>query len=575
MKQNEKFSIFYQTISFCLQSKCAYQDNGEINSYIEQLSKEVSGQGGVEKPTYNCSNFEDINKYLEREITNTCRHQFPKEWTVIQLCKNFNPVSLSSKHEDIVNYNTGLSLTVFKHSAIKDLLMLEIKKQSHSTENLFEKVYKLNKKITESLNYNKVPSETTAEKNDSKEKYWKASKDIEVYVQDLVTLLKSFIGPWLCVLTGNFKSRKSVDTENEIKAKVFEFLKARNFNEHQEKLIHLVARRTDLLTHQQIFLAITYILREKENLGYSDIDLNDLYDHLTWIKQEFVYDDVTTHPCILIVDELLDQLPFEMINTSQEFTRVCSFANLKRLFERYCGSMENGYVLCPTANCQAIVNPDGTLSLMEERLRGFFNYWLPSWKLTCNQKPTNDEFLEILSQTDALVYCGHGNGLTLCTDNVYNLKTKAVVFLFGCGSVALSSSGLNSEMKGAHSYYHIGWSPVVVGFLWTVTDFNTDLCSTKILSAWINSPSNKAHWQCLDKMMWKKNGSTGEFNFHLQCFNIQTFLSHLSAFTRVGDVVTSNSLSEITTKMHSDNDLPISLKAALVYRGLPVINCTK
>jgi hypothetical protein len=427
---------------------------------------------------------------------------------VIQLCKNFNPESLSSRHVDLVNYNTEISVTVFKHAAVTDMTMLEIKR---SPENLFQRAYKLNKKITESLNYSKMPKETAEQKTESKEKYWKASKEIDTYIQEMVSLLKALIGPWTCVLTGNFKSRKAVDTENEIKTAVNEFLKSRNFSEQQEKLVHLVARRTDLLTNQQIFLAITHILRDKPNLGYSDIDLNDLYDHLTWIKQEFVYDDTSTHPCILVVDELIDQLPFEMINTSQEFTRVCSFANLKRLFERYCGSMENGYVLCPTANCQAIVNPDGTLPMMEERMRNFFNYWLPSWKLTCNLKPSKDEFNEILSQTDALVYCGHGSGLTICADNVYNLKTKAVVFLFGCGSVALTSSGLNSELKGAHNYYHMGWSPAVIGFLWTVTDFNTDFCSTKMLSAWVNPGQSKAHWQCLDKQMWKKNGSMGEF----------------------------------------------------------------
>lgn len=511
MKQNEKFAIFYQTISFCLQSRGAY-DNEELFSYIEKLKKEVSYQGSIEKPAYTYSNFEEINKYLEREITVTCRHEFPKEWTVVQLCKNFNPVTISSKFEDIVNYNDGISMTIFKHSAVKDMLMLEIKKQSHSAENLFEKVYKLNKKISDSLNFSKMPQETAAEKHESKEKYWKASKDIDLYIQDMVNLLKAFIGPWVCALTGTFKSKKSVEVENEIRKKVYEFLKTRSFSEQQEKLIHLLARRTDLLTHQQIFLAITYILREKSNLGYNDIDLNDLYDYLTWIKQEFVYDDVSTHPCILIVDEVLDQMPFEMVHTQQEFTRVCSFGNLKRLFERYRESMDGGYVLSPTDNCQAIINPDGSLTTMEDRMKNFFNYWLPSWKVTSNQKPSKDEFYEILTQTDALVYCGHGSGLQLsCCENVYNLKTKAVVFLFGCGSVSLSSTGLYSELKGAHVYYHIGWSPAVVGFLWTVTDFNTDFCSSKILSAWCNSTQSKAHWQCIDKQTWKKNGNLGKF----------------------------------------------------------------
>lgn len=49
----------------------------------------------------------------------------------------------------------------------------------------------------------------------------------------------------------------------------------------------------------------------------------------------------------------------------------------------------------------------------------------------------------------------------------------------------------------------------------------------------------------------------------------------LIAFTKVADIVSSESLSEVITKMHNDNDLPISLRASLVYRGLPVINSTK
>lgn len=508
--KNEKYAIFYQTISFCLQSKCANQNNDDINNYIEKLKLEVSYHNGIEKPIHNYSNFDDINKYLEREITSACRHDFPKEWTVIQICKSFNAEALSGKFDDIVHHNTGIFMTIFKHAALKDMLMLEINKQSFGNENIFEKTYKLNRKILESLNFSKMPQETETQKVESKDKYYRAAKDIEKYVQEMVNLLKLLVGPWVCALSGNFKSHKSVDTENEIRRNVLDFLKKRTFDEHQMKLIQLVARRVDMLSHQQIFVAITYILRDKSNLGYNDIDLNDLYDYLTWLKQEYVYDDVSTYPCILIVDELIDQLPFEMVNTQQEFTRMCSFVNLKRMFERYRDSMKNGYVMCPTKNCQAIINPDGSLVTMEERMKNFFNYWLPAWKISAKQKPSKDEFCEILSQTDALVYCGHGSGLQLLScEDVYNLKTKAIVFLFGCGSASLTSTGLNSELTGSHVYYHIGWSPVVIGFLWTVTDFNTDLCSTKLLSAWCNSAQPKAHWQSIDKRTWK-NGNLGE-----------------------------------------------------------------
>lgn len=439
-------------------SSSSYQENDDIFSYMEKLKKELSYHS-VEKPIYNYSNFDDINKYLDREISTACRHEFPKEWTIVQLCKNFNPLALSSKFNEIVTYDTGISMTIFKHAAVKDMLMLEVRKQSQ-LENIFEKAYKLNKKIHDSLKHRKDAYASATERQECKEKYWKASKEIDAYIQDIISLLTQFIGPWICALTGNFKNRKSIETENEIRKKVYAFLSTRNYSEHQEKLVHLVARRTDLLTHQQIFLAITYILRDKSNLGYNDVDLNDLYDYLTWLKQEYKYDDTSTYPCILIIDELLDQMPFEMINLQQEYTRVCSFANLKKMFERSCNSMDNnGYILAPTSNCQAMVNPDSSLKSMEDRMKNFFNYWLPMWKVAYNQKPTRDNFHEILSKSDVFVYCGHGSGLNYLSDDIYNVKTKALVFLFGCGSASLQSVGLNSELKGAHIYYHLGSSP--------------------------------------------------------------------------------------------------------------------
>jgi separase len=455
--KNEKYAIFYQTISFCLQNS-SYRENEDIFQYIEKLRKELRCSS-IEKPVYN-ENFSDINKYLEKEITSACR-QFPKEWTVLQLCKNFNPYALSSKYEDIASFNTGISMTIFKHSAIKDMLMLEIRKQAH-LENLFEKVYRLNKMISEHLKPREDSYSSNEDKQTFKEKYWKTSEKIEKYIQDIVNLLSAFIGPWVCALSGNFKNRKSIEMENEIRKKVYEFLCKRDFNDYQKKLIHLVARRTDLLSNQQIFVAITYILRDKSNLGYNDIDLNDLYDYLTWIKQEYKYEDTSTHPCILIIDEFLDQMPFEMINTHQEYTRMCSFSNLKQMWERHSSSMDNnGYVVTSLTNCSAVVNPDNTLTSMEERMKNFFNYWLPSWKVVYNQNITKDSFYELLTQSDVFVYAGHGSGLNLSfSDSVYNLKTKStIVLLFGCASTGLTSSGLNSELKGAHYFYHLGSCP--------------------------------------------------------------------------------------------------------------------
>lgn len=477
---------------------------------MDQLQKEMahkrSGKN-CEKPVH-FSQYDNANKYLEREIDSTCRNQFPKEWTVIQLSKNFNPLALHGTFEEIMTFNMGLSMTIFKHSAITDMVMIDIQK-SATPDNIYEKVFKLNKLITDSSQQKFMASGQLVTDKEAREKYLQATQEIDVYVQDIVNSLTLFLGPWVCALTGNFKSRKSIETENEIRKEVIKFLSTRSyFTDYQQKLIHLVARRIDLLSHEQIFYAITYILRDKPDLNFRDLDLNNLYDHLTWIKQEFKYEDTSTHPCILIVDELLDQMPFEMVNTQQEFTRICSFANLKRLWEHHHTSFDNsGHVLASTKNCQGVVNPDKNLQSMEDRMKKFFNYWLPLWKVHYSSKP--EAFHEMLSQCDVFTYCGHGSGLSTLTDQVFTLKTNSVVFLFGCASTALSSSGLNSELTGAHSYYHLGYSPCVIGFLWTVTDFATDLCSTRLLSAWL--PSNaKPHWQLIDKNQWRKSGQLGK-----------------------------------------------------------------
>jgi hypothetical protein len=150
----------------------------DLSAYVDQLEKEIRNQNN-EKPNYNFKNYADINKYWDVEILEVI-DRFPKEWTVVQFCKNFNVNALTSKYEDIVSYNTGILLTIFKHSALKDLqpLMIEILKPSH-IENIFEKVYKLNKKILDNLNYGKKEQDNA----ERREKYWMASKELDNYVQ--------------------------------------------------------------------------------------------------------------------------------------------------------------------------------------------------------------------------------------------------------------------------------------------------------------------------------------------------------------------------------------------------------
>lgn len=159
--------------------------NADLSAYVDQLEQQIRNQNN-EKPNYNFENFADINKYWDVEIVKVIK-QFPKEWTVVQFCKNFNANALSSKYEEIVSYNTGISMTIFKHSSLPDLqpLMVEVEKQNE-IGNVFENVYKINKKILDNLNYNKNNKETSSAER--REKYWIASKELEIYVQVCIDL---------------------------------------------------------------------------------------------------------------------------------------------------------------------------------------------------------------------------------------------------------------------------------------------------------------------------------------------------------------------------------------------------
>lgn len=294
-----------------------------------------------------------IKKTFDVEIVKTCKEKFPEEWTVLQISKHYNPLINCNSFEEIVSFNSGVLVTVFKHSAInsyKDPLLFEIPK--YPQENVFESFYEISKSVAVGSTYFENTDAQT------RELYWKRQKEIQTNIEAKISLFKRFIGPWSCAFTGNFKSLKSLETEAKIRKKVNEFFRTHQYQEPQQKLIHMVARRSDLLSNPNIFLACAYILKDKPNLSYNDVDLNNLYDFLTWLKQEFVYEDTTCFPVILIVDELLDQLPFEFLNANQETTRISSFYLLKNLYFKYSNNIKNGYLMCSNVdNALVLLNP--------------------------------------------------------------------------------------------------------------------------------------------------------------------------------------------------------------------------
>jgi hypothetical protein len=165
---------------------------------------------------------------------------------------------------------------------------------------------------------------------------------------------------------------------------------------------------------------------------------------------------------------------------------------------------------------------------MEARMKGFYNYWLPKWKVHANCAPSKEQVTEWLAKSNIYVYCGHGAGLQFFGyEDILKSSINSIVFLFGCGSVSLESTGFFNELRGSHLYYHMGLCPAVIGMLWTVTDFGTDCCTSKLFSSWIQAPPGTMyHWQNVDKNLWRQNG--GKICESLIFFNSESnFLNYL------------------------------------------------
>lgn len=108
----------------------------------------------------------------------------------------------------------------------------------------------------------------------------------------------------------------------------------------------------------------------------------------TKCSQNFEY-----YPCILIIDEILDPIPWEMILPSQEYTRIPSiyvFFDLCDKFKhKFKHKISDGYLELNVKIGFTLINrnKDEKLEDMCQRMSNYSNDNLPNWK--CIEKETN------------------------------------------------------------------------------------------------------------------------------------------------------------------------------------------
>ncbi|KAF7280237.1 extra spindle pole bodies like 1, separase [Rhynchophorus ferrugineus] len=481
-------------------------------------------------------------------------YEMPKEWTLIQLTSQHTPAELQNLNAKKFETN-GIYITVFNcgQNEFQPFMVKADKPTEYSNKiELIQEVVALISANKERLMNNS--GRKNFKNYREKMEYCRDRDRVDENMSILVDKMeKSWLKHWRCLFIGKYQNN---EIETYIQKSVENYLKNEQLLVKSRCLdiLYRVVKGAYLLDSYEIEDAIEYCLESNDKLV-----LNKFSNFLLTLNKDInsIYKDISRHPVILIVDECLDCLPWEMMQVlrNQPVSRLPSFHFVYLLFKTHEKDIEDGHKIIRNYNSGAyIVNPDRNLDLMERRMMCFYKYWVSDWHGIHDRKPTNDEFISMLTDTEIFLYNGHGNGAHIMSvDSLQRKYVKAVVMLFGCGSIRINKLGPQTEMYSSYHMYLISRCPCVVGMLWEVTDIDTDVLTAEFISNWIPSKAS-IHWSNLDKASWTKGIDSSKF------VPIQQFQGR-----------ELNNPELLRALCHSKNTAKYYMtKAACVVRGLPV-----
>lgn len=380
------------------------------------------------------------------------------------------------------------------------------------------------------------------------ENYTSFMKELKATQSKLVADMVSWLGPWITLLSGKIKGKPGEDFEQKIFDDVEKFAKPQDFTNDQLVLLSLVARRIDLLDAEKIEQAARGIAQNYKECTRIAKFLNDL-------KNKITFKDFEYYPCVLVIDEILDPLPWEMCMTSQEFTRIHSIYFLFDLCERYKDQIINGYFRIDVKNGLAMINPndDAKLAHMCERMSSYYNDYLPQWKRIEKEMPSPEQLTECLTKNDVFVYSGHGSSLQFFANYEFeNIKQNYIMMLFGCESIAMQPRGTICEATCPSYIYFKNGCPGILGALTIVTDVWVDLITICILTQWIVPKQTKHPTIDICKDERSKE--------HIRKILLKT------------EGKRNPNLLALMCEIRNETSISFGMRSAIVYRGLPPYN---
>ncbi|XP_050072107.1 separin [Anopheles maculipalpis] len=481
---DRRSAILHQTQSLGASKRQKYAQPSRKSCDLDELIEGVINSGINKQIPFKTTS--PITKIHHDGFTDLCKRcdELPIEWTVLQIAKEYNPMATGMVHEELIHEPAPIWLTVFACSDPCEgtpfepiLIPLDPpgEKPDAKYPNYFEHIAAIPGEVRNAISNHDSDSQANR------------LEMVEQLINAAVVRTREWLGPWSNLLVGKFRSPTDQKLEGEIYNQIEEFCVHNRINRTNQRLISVVARRLDLLDDFQLFELCC-----SEQLGLDDALVEALYDLLTELREEKVPDKreerLNCYPVLLIIDELLDSMPWEMVHPTGEFSRFSSFWTMSELYRAHAARIKYGYFMLSAKRCFAFINPDKNLEKMSARLQVFYMEWFPDFELLIDQPPNEAEFGDVLNNSDVLIYNGHGSGLQFMNgETLLQRDINCVTFLFGCDSVRLYPNGLFTEMTGTHLYYSAAHCPTVIGALWVLTDLFTDIYSMLLVGNWIPS----------------------------------------------------------------------------------------
>lgn len=498
----------------------------------------------------NCIMQKDYLKSFSSDILLQKIAELPKEWMLIQMTPQFSCNEILAINSDELTLN-GVHLTVFncgQKDAVPYCITLP-KGNAFSIRGDMKRL-KANLKEIYSFPHKKVTENMSLK---SKKMYHRRRLEMEDVLECLVKEIEdSWLGAWKCLFIGKF-------VDESVEAKILElvkkFLDENSLQSSTKKIQNILfqAAKALIISDSDESTIDKYNATILEYC-FPDKNLIDSWK-VFWNQYSNKLPKIERQPVVLIVDEALDSFPWEMISTldGQPSSRISSLHLLYALYKAHKDTIVDGYkIISDPCNGKFILNPGLDLQLMEKRLNNFFKYWLPEWNGIVGETPTSKEFIEALTSAGIFCYSGHGSGAQYCSlEKIQKEKIDSVVLLFGCGSTQLVEQGPSIEMYGTSQLYSLAGCPCLIGMLWVVTDIDTDVLTTNLLSTWIPN-THKTPWQLIDEKEWIDKGTvtTNE-------------KGSLNEIQNEPDLLKALCLAKNKMK-HNCN------KAAVIARGIPV-----